>query len=656
MQETKVGLISPEKKAEFLQLVLEQYAESKRVMQPKHEKFISFLEMYYGVKQKDRPRGYANIPVAMLQEGVDSVVADMMDKIMGTDLQISTKGRERGDEMYAEAIKNVVKYQAYFDNWKRKLRDLVFSFALFGNAPAKVIYDRRFAPVLRRKPIFIPNGGDLSMPAMPGQMPADSFAEITRELIYHGASLVNVDIFDFYPHADMVEIDDPLSVIHRFNLPQSALIQRQRDGIYENVGALLEAMRDKTTDGIDAQVQGYKKRRRELTGINYSHDETNFPEMLEWQGYYDINDDGEDELCIGVVSTSGDGLVHRLDELPYFGGDKTYIFGRMFRVQGEFWGIGLAEKMENDQRAATALRNAMLDSYYKQAQPRTFLEENSVNNEGELDTPRGVVHVSNDDRPIQQKIMVEQVMPIGADGYQLYQQIISDGQAKAGMNDMKAGRVPGQSTTATVGSQAFSQASIRFKDMLWMFENSILIPLCDKAHAINQQFIDKPYAISIVGQERGMYWQMVDPTQIAGKVNFESLASTKQVDKQVNIEQMMRAIQVAAGNPMTAAAVPLIFIRLMQEWEISDMEEIKVAVGYQAMMQQLYMAAQQQLTPMQAMAMQQGQYGIPMPIQSQNPEGNSTPYGGEQEQTPTNQEELRGKIQQPMTANFPVAQ
>lgn len=656
MQETKVNLISPEKKSEFLQLVLEQYSQSKKVMQPKHEKFIQYLEMYYGVKQKDRPKGYANIPVAMLQEGVDSVVADMMDKIMGTELQIGTKGRERGDEQYAEAIKNVVKYQAYFDNWKRKLRDLVFSFALFGNAPAKVIYDRRFAPVLRRKPIFIPNGGDLSMPAMPGQIPVDSFPEITSELIYHGASLIPIDIFDFYPHADMVEIDDPLSVIHRFNLPQQILMQRAKDGIYENVGELIEAMRDGDSDNNDAQVQSYKKRRRELTGINYSHDNTNFPEMLEWQGYFDLNDDGEDELCVGVISTAHDGLVHRLDELPYFGGDKTYIFGRMFRVQGEFWGIGLAEKMENDQRAATALRNAMLDSYYKQAQPRTFLENQAVENEGELDTPRGIVHVNNDDRPIQQKIYVEPVMPIGADGFNLYQQINADGQAKAGMNDMKAGRVPGQSTTATVGSQAFSQASIRFKDMLWMFENSVLIPLCDKAHAINQQFIDRPYAISIVGANVGQYWQTVDPTQIAGKVNFESLASTKQADKQVNIEQLMRAIQVAAGNPMTAASVPILFVSLIQEWGVANIDEIKVAVGYQAMMQQLYQAAQMQMTPMQMMALQGQQYGMPMPIQVNNPEGNTTPYGGTQEQTPTNIEELRGKIQQPMTENFPVAQ
>jgi hypothetical protein len=293
-----------------------------------------------------------------------------------------------------------------------------------------------------------------------------------------------------------------------------------------------------------------------------------------------------------------------------------------------------------------------MDNMYKHSQPRTFVEENSVGNESELDVPRGIVHIIADDRPIQQKVMVEPITPIGEDGYRLLQDTIAGGQAKGGINDMKAGRVPGQATTATVGSQAFSQASIRFKDILWMFENSVIIPLCDKAHAINQQFIDQPYAISILGQE-GTYWQTVDPTQIAGRVNFESLASTKNSDKAVNIEQLMRAIQVYGSNPMLMGAVPIFAIALAREWGVANIDEVKVAIGYQALMTQLYQAAQMQLTPVQMMQMNPSLYGQALPLQK--PDGNNMPYGGEQEQTPVNQEELIAKVRQPMTENFPLA-
>lgn len=653
MQETQVDELSPAKKQQFVEMVMERFAMSKRVLQTKHESFIEYLNMYYGVKMSKRPKGMANLPVALVQESVDSLVADMMDKMFQTDLQIETRPRERMDENYAQAIRNMIKYQAYYDNWKRRLRDICTSFVIFGNAPAKVMFDRRYGRVMRRKPIYYPNLGDPSMPTMMGQPPIDSIQQFTTEILYQGPTLIPIDIFDFYPHEDMVDVDDDLDIIHRFNLSPAALVSRMKDGIYENVPELLALVEDSKQVAGDTQVDSFKKRRRELTGINYTEDNSKFPEFLEWQGRFDINDDGEDELCVGVVANVKDGMLMRLDELPYFGNEKTYIFGRMFRVQGEFWGIGLVEKMANDQKAATSIRNCLMDNMYNHSRPRTFVEENSIGNESELDVPRGIVHVIADDRPIQQKVFVEPVMPIGEDGYRLLQDTIQSGQAKGGVNDMKAGRIPGQATTATVGSQAFSQASIRFKDILWMFENSIIIPLCDKAHAINQQFIDKPYAISIIGIEDGKYWQIVDPTQIAGKVNFESLASTKNSDKAVNIEQLMRAIQVAASNPMLAGSTPILFTSLMREWGVANIDEIKVAIGYQAMMTQLYQAAQMQLTPMQMMAMNPAMYGQPLPLQK--PEGNQTPYGGVQEQTPTNQEELIAKVKQPMTENFPLA-
>lgn len=652
MQETQVSQVAPDIKAKFVDMVLEHFEKSKRALHTKHESFIEYLNMYYGVKTSKRPKGMANLPVALVQESVDSVVADMLDKIFQTDLQIDTKPRERMDEPFAQAIRNMIKYQAYYDNWKQRIRDMLTSYVIFGNAPGKVMFDRRYGRMMRREPIYYPNMGHPSMPMQMGQMPIDSVQKFTSEIVYQGPTLIPIDIFDFYPHPDMVDINDDLPVIHRFNLSPTALVQRMTDGLYESIPEILSMIEEGGKMANDMQVDQFKKRRRELTGINYTNDDTNFPEFLEWQGNFDINGDGIDELCVGVVANIDGGICMRLDELPYFGNEKTYIFGRMFRVQNEFWGIGLVEKMANDQKAATAIRNCLMDNMYKHSQPRTFVEENSIGNESELDVPRGIVHVIADDRPIQQKVFVEPITPIGTDGYQLLQDTIASGQAKGGMNDMKAGRVPGQSTTATVGSQAFAQASIRFKDILWMFENSVIIPLCDKAHAINQQFIDQPYAISILGQE-GVYWQTVDPTQIAGRVNFESLASTKNSDKAVNIEQLMRAIQVSGSNPMLAGAVPILYVALAREWGLPDIDEIKVAIGYQAMMTQLYQAAQMQITPMQMMAMNPAMYGNALPLQK--PEGNNMPYGGEQEQTPVNQEELIAKVKQPMTENFPLA-
>lgn len=646
--------VSPAKQQEFIELVREQYGKSKVALRPKHEQFLEYLSLYYGERDDKRPKGMANLPVSLVQESVDSLVADLLDKIIATDLQIDTKGRERIDEPYALAIRNVIKYQAYYDKWKSKIRDILMSFVLFGNAPAKVIYTRKYSKIMRREPIYYPNMGHPSMPMAMGQQPIDSIQKFTDELIYHGATLIPIDIFDFFPHIDMTEVGDDLPIVHRFKPSQNTIIERAKTGIYENVAELLESMRDgKTTGSGDENIEQFKKRRRELTGITYNGDDSKFPELLEWQGRFDINDDGIDECCVGVVANTDDGLLLRLDQYPDYGEDKNYIVGRMFKVQNEFWGIGLVEKLINDQKAATAIRNCLLDNMYKHSQPRTYIENMALDNEQELNIPRAVVHVNADDKPITSKIYVEPVFPIGEDGYRLLGDVIASGQAKGGVNDQKAGRIPGQATTATVGSQVFAQASIRFKDILSMFEDSLLLPLCDKAHAINQQYIDKPYAIFLIGQQGGQYWQTVDPTQIAGRVNFVSLASTKNSDKTVNIEQLMRAIQVSGSNPMLAGAVPILYVALMQEWGMQNIDEIKVAIGYQAMMTQLYQAAQMQMTPYQMMALQGQQFGIPVP--GQKADGNNIPYGGEQQQTPVNNEEAIASIRQPMTENIPLA-
>jgi len=231
----------------------------------------------------------------------------------------------------------------------------------------------------------------------------------------------------------------------------------------------------------------------------------------------------------------------------------------------------------------------------------------------------------------------------------------NEGSSSVGVFPQMEGAPPGQKQSATLSSQLYSQSSKRFKDILMQIEDSFLIPFCDKLLSINQQFIDAPYAVQILGRD-GVHWQTIMPNQIAGKVNFVSLASSKNIEQGVRSEQLMHLLQIAGGNQMLWGTVPLIFVQLAELWRSKDIELWKMALGYHQVVAQLEQAMNMGMTPQQMMLLQNQQAGLPaQQVPQQQLGGNSMPYGGEQEQTPTNSEEMINKNMASMTRNLPVA-
>lgn len=630
----------------FIQRVKKDYQMSKRSLVGRHQRFLGYLKRYYNEEAENRPKGMANSRVPGISEAVNVIVADIIEKEFKSDLNIDTMGRESQDYYFAEAIRDMIKYQVYAGNGKAKSAEAAFSMVLYGMGPAKVCYDEQYISRSKWVPVTIPG----TMVKLPGQLQQVE----EKYLRYKGGVIEPIDIFDWFPHPDKKSINDRTPNMHRF-YPSASELEEHRS-IYRNVDVVMKAIEEKNLPH-DTDGTSLKKQRHNIAGLTFDESMiADCPECIEWQGWFDINGDGVERFCIGVVAivtneeNNDDHVVLRLTESPYKDNEPTYICGRFFRVPGQFWAIGIGEMLAPDEDTETGLLRCMLDSYKRVAMPRKYAIADSLVDETELDLPwGGTVHLHENEFGTQ-AVREEQPGMIGQDGYNLLTLLQANRNARSGIDAMMAGRsAPGQKNTATVGSYIYNQGSARFKHMLWMFEESFVLPLCRKFHAINQQFIDKPYAIMILG-EQGMYWSEVQPWQIAGDINFIALGSNREADRQVNIEQLMRCIQVYSSNPMLMAAVPILAVNLAEEFNLRNLRDIKAAVGYEQMMQQVQMAKQQGITPTQMMAMN----GMAFQQDYRSP-GNSTPYGGEQEQTPTNQEEMMAKTNQRMTQNFPLA-
>lgn len=623
----------------FRRQVAEDYQVAKNALRKKHDLWLEAFKRYRIPEDIDRAKiGMASVAVPLINEAVNVIQADMIAHLFKTTLNIDTIGRESNDQPFARVIRDMIKYQTYVTNTKAKLSDAIFSFLLYGMSPGKVCYREKWSMGTQQQPVLIPGITD----------PIGYDSVRTEYLAYKGAFYEPLDVFDFFPHPDKIDIDDDAPICHRFYPSPAILRERERNGIYRNVQLVLNALKESGVSR-DGEGQSTKQTRREAMGMDYNLTmEQNYPECIEWQGRFDINDDGYDERVIGTIAYVGnEPILLRFSEDTYNMDESHYVCGRLFRVPGEFMSIGLGEMLISDEKAATSLLRAMLDSYYRMARPRTTVIEGALVDENELKVPFGTVHINETDYG-QDALRELPAQPIGQDGYALLSDIKNNSKARSAVADMMAGRIPGQKTTATVGSQAFNQASNRFRHLLWLFEDSVIVPMCRKMHKINQQFIDKEYAVMVLGED-GVYWNTVTPQQISADINFISLASSAEADKQIAIEQLMRAIQVANSSPMTAPTVVPLFVQLLETFDVRNLDMFKTMLGYEQMVMQAKMAAQQGITPQQMLAMQG------MLFQQQYNPRNTTAYGGEQEQTPTNQEELMAKTNQSMTQNFPVA-
>lgn len=631
----------------FRKQVKDDFNTAKNALSEKHDKFSEFLDLYHNRKDDNIPRGLANAPVPLVKEAVNVVVASMVSKLFANgNLQISADVRPLREslsanqitaEFHGRSISNLIRYQSDVNQWKRKIRRLVQNAMIFGVAPAKIGYceiSKTFSEML-------------PIPNMFGTV--DYVPNETEKVIYSGPDLITVDPFDFFPHPAMVDIDDDLPIIHRFRISPEQLIEKSKFGYYkpEAVAEIMLKLKEGYKPEVNDANDKNKKDRLKLHDITYGFDKSGFITCYEWQGMFDINGDGLREPVIGVLADIDEGIIIRLVENPYKDKKKTWVLGKVYEQEGVLWGIGIADAISPQQKAATDLMNSVLNAYYKYSRRRTYIRSDAIKNQKQLEKPYGVVEILDEERPIQDCVMEETPITVGSDAAMLLQMQKQDSYSGSGVPEISRGVTPGQKTTATASNLAAGQGTVLFEDMLGQVEDHLVLPICDKAIMIDQQFIDTAYAVRILGDD-GYFWQTAKPEEIAGQVYFRSLASQRNTDRQIKAEQIMRGLQVSGGNPMLQGVAPMAFVEWWKAMDLPNLETVKMLVGYYVMMQQMIQAQQMQMTPAQVFAMQGvgGQGGA-----GGQPD---VPYQTGQEAAPTNQEEMIGTMNASMTQNSPT--
>lgn len=544
-------------------MVLADFALFAEAAIPKHKKFSDYLSHYYNEVKKKRKKGQANVPVPLASDTVDSIHADVMANTVNSDgLLIDTQPTEGTDEMQAEANKDLILHQAYVDGMSAAWSDLSKTTVMFGTSVAKVVYVERWGTFTDKEEIRDMFGAVVG------------YAKIESEkMVYRGPTLVPVDIFDFFPHPDLVEPEEPLPKIHRFIATPEMVEERSRQGLFKNTRYI--NWDHANLDEEEQTDSEPKKERRRLARGGGGHGATQKGiECYEWVGMYDIDNSGKRANSVCVVTE--DGIVLRDEPLPYHDQDGPYICPRINRIPGEFWGIGAIEKQHPMIHGVNALNNTMLDALYQGVHPPRLVDERGIPNQSELVNRKGqIIHVRRKDGENMEnyfkQLHPQSVAPDVWNAMGTYKDWAGEA---SGRTEFMRGQVPSESQTATAVDRTFRQASAKFKLLLREIEDTGLIPLCDKMQKINLQFMDQAEVVRVIGR-KGIGWRKITPEDIAGQVHFVALGSSREVDKSTNIQQLMQLLQVVRGDPQLQQLTPMIFLALTDQFNLPHREMIQ---------------------------------------------------------------------------------
>ena len=401
--------------------------------------------------------------------------------------------------------------------------------------------------------------------------------------IYDAPELIPVDLFEFYPDPEAIDIEDARYVIERFYKPRKYLKELEKQGIYKNI------------DDVPFQGSNLKERDDRLSSINFQTPVNN--NEMEDNDIVDLLEFWTDERCITVANQS---TLIRNEHNPYWDGQKPYVKMILVPVQNEFYGIGAIEPMQFLQHELNDKRNQRLDNV-NMSMNRMWMWNTSYHlpngTASLISRPHGIIPVEGmvgDD--VRRALRPLDIPDVTQSSYVEEDVIKRDIQNATGVNDFFAGRSAPDSRlnkTATGISLTLAQAQARFKYSIDLISESFQ-KIVEKIFARDKQFLPDDYVIRLFG-EAGRVFKEVGIDNLYGSFDFTINVGNSLIPKQIEQDQLLQLINILA--PQGFDVTPLLErfasnygvkdIAAIQKLPPSPQEEMEMAANQAALTQEM---------------------------------------------------------------------
>ena len=499
--------------------VINAYSGHKSAVSKMHTNFKKWLNMYnQKFESSNSKKAYRSTVYVPL---VFSQIATLAPHIMNTIFSTSPIFKLEDELLYRkeerEALEKIIDLQQERISLYSKLDEFILKMLIYGTAIAKVYWD----------------GEPSDVSEVSGEHKIDKGVP----------TFVNIDNENFMidPKANQM---DGFYKGHIFDITLEQLKADQESFDYINLDTLSE--RSSTGSTYENRIKDDKKI---ASGINVKASDTR-QGMIRCIEFW-----SSDNKNLFVVAIDYSVTIRKLKN-PFKHGRHPFTYARFSIVPGQFWGKGIPEILQGQQRQTNTIvnqRNAninvILNKMWK-------VKRDSGINEAELESrPLGVIHVDEVDDVTE--IVFKDVTE------KAYSEVLSlEDSAQKAVGTKFLG---GQTSNPTVGGTQLNMSAetVKVQDVFKRLEDTALKPMINMWIALNNQSNKSKNYVKIFNEGNPVKMELTKDA-FDGAGNFYSAGVRNLLSKEQKVHQM---------NNYMVALRPFMEFMLMEGFDVKNWSE-----------------------------------------------------------------------------------
>lgn len=366
------------------------------------------------------------------------------------------------------------------------------------------------------------------------------------------------------------DMDSAQFVIHCY---ESSLSELKKQGIYENIGYLMEHEENDTTHMDKPDTDGFTfqdKARKKIV-------------VHEYWGYWDIHGTGE---TTSIVATwVGDTLI-RMEENPFPNGKLPFVVFNYLPEEDSVWGLPNAELLGDNQEILGAITRGMIDLMGKSANSQTGYAKNFLDAANKLKFARGQDYEYNQGFDPRVHTHTHTFPEIPSSALTMVQMMNNEAESLSGVKAFSGTGI----NSSYLGDTATSARGVL--DAVSKREMSILRRISDGfikmgrfIMGMNAEFLSEKEVVRITNEE----FVTIRRDDLAGEYDLTLTISTAEGDE--NKAQQLAFLMQTIGNSMGMGLTQMILSEIAN---LRKMPELAKAIeNYQEQPDEMAMQMQQ---------------------------------------------------------------
>jgi len=545
----------------ILSVIRTDMSASQTFQSPYFEKFKEYYKQYRSyVAETDKTTNRSNLFIPYTYHIIETVVPKLILSVFTSRPYVKTMPLGLPSELREKRAEKMNKLLDYQFQQKIHLMpictDVFKTAAIYGTAVTKQSWDFREREVIKRRNRVV-NGA-----------PIEGLYDdvLVKSVTNDDPKVTLIPLLDFFFDPACTSIEDSRYDIHRYWEDLNELQEKkdQAPDLYKNIDKLDEK------DEVGATSEDM------LASIGISAGKNKRKGIEIWEYWTDG----------WVVKVANKDMVIYSARNPYFHMKKPFARWVDNPVPGEFYGIGEVEAIKVLQEELNTTRNQRIDNVsFVLNKMWKILRGANVDTTQLVSRPAGFIEV--DELNDIEEVTFEDVTQ---SAYQEEAVIKADMDRTTGVNDTERGTQTSRRETATTMSILANAGNERFKLKTLLTEYGGFHEMVNQIVGLNQQYIDRPKEILLLGDDGSMDNDTITPEEIWGQWAIVAVGSAIEpvINKEARQTQLVQLYNIIQSRPDVNHTEML--KRIFEEFDIDNIDAIFTTPGVNMnpdMMQQL---------------------------------------------------------------------